>query len=290
MSNLKSKHAFGSEANINSALQQGKIDEHDILFLDERKIGWIDKNGNIVMAKTGLEADEVDEKISNATSDNVSSANSYTDSKVKAVLDDFEHSYKKIKYEITNIPEGSLVNYDEKEIRVMCPVDTKWIKQNVGATGNASMYYIGFKAYAPDEAVSFKEGDQGIIIDKMFTFDDDFAGKDEYGRNYSICWLAIASYDESSDTWLYFGKSSSVSKYVGWSYVVEWYDANGILIASDGIRINLSNEECHSSIEPYYIANATNEINEKIDDLTIDLEYMNEQMTNILNAYTVVEF
>ena len=53
---LRSKHAFGSEANIDSALAQGLIDAYDILFLNEGKIGWIDKDGNkvIVEDKTGV--------------------------------------------------------------------------------------------------------------------------------------------------------------------------------------------------------------------------------------------
>lgn len=49
MSTMKSKHAFGSEANVDSALEQGLIDAYDVLFLSEGKIGWIDKNGNKVI-------------------------------------------------------------------------------------------------------------------------------------------------------------------------------------------------------------------------------------------------
>lgn len=49
MSTLKSKHAFGSEANVDSALQQGLIDAYDVLFLSEGKIGWINKNGEKVI-------------------------------------------------------------------------------------------------------------------------------------------------------------------------------------------------------------------------------------------------
>lgn len=49
MSAMKSKHAFGSEANVDNAIDQGLIDAYDILFLDEGKIGWIDKNGNKVV-------------------------------------------------------------------------------------------------------------------------------------------------------------------------------------------------------------------------------------------------
>lgn len=45
----KARHAFGSEANVDAALESGTIDAYDILFLDEHKIGWIDKNGQKVI-------------------------------------------------------------------------------------------------------------------------------------------------------------------------------------------------------------------------------------------------
>ena len=45
----RSKHAFGSEKNIAAALQKGLVDAYDILFLDEKKVGWIDVNGNPVI-------------------------------------------------------------------------------------------------------------------------------------------------------------------------------------------------------------------------------------------------
>ena len=163
-------------------------------------------------------------------------------------------TFERVKYEISHKPEGTLVDYRDKEIRVMCPVGTNFVKQNVGMGGNGTYYYMGFKAYAPDGAVSFKEGDQGVVEDQMFTFDDSFAGIDEFGRKYSICWFALASYDGDTDTWEYFGKRSTVNKYIGWTYAVEWYDVNGIKISSDKIRINLCNESCYDNIEPFYIA------------------------------------
>lgn len=161
--------------------------------------------------------------------------------------------YDTKRYEISNLPAGCVVDYDDKEIRVFCPQNTEWTKQNVGANGNADMYYMSFKAYAPKDAVSFKEGDRGVIVDEMYTFDDAFAGIDEYGRKYSICWLALASYNTDADEWSYFGKTSTEKKYIGWNYIVEWYDANGVIINSDTIRINLSNENCHYNNEPYYM-------------------------------------
>lgn len=167
----------------------------------------------------------------------------------------------KERFEIGNLPEGAVVSCQEKEIRVLCPANTEWtLHSNVGENGNANMRYMSFKAYAPKGAVSFKEGDRGVIVDKMFTFDDSFAGTDADGRNYSICWLALASFD--GNNWTYFGKNSSAKKYIGWDYVVEWYDADGKLIATDSIRINLSNEDCHLVNDPYYVSKLTAAMNE----------------------------
>ena len=224
---------------------------------------------------TKVNAVEVDEKIEKATTDTVATAKAYTDGKVEAALS--EHLVKK--FEITNTPIGTIVDYRENEIRVMCPVGTVFTKQNVGSTGNANMYYMGFKAYAPDGAVSFKEGDRGVIIDEMFDFNGAFSGTDEYGRNYSICWLALASCD-GSGVWTYYGKNSSKEKYIGWDYVVEWYDADGVMIASDSVRINLSNEECHFVNEPYFVGKMMKEVDVKIE----------EKLAEIDSAWKIVEF
>ena len=304
----KAKHAFGNLADVQKALTAGTIDPYDILFLDgetEPKVGWIDKNGVFRLVENGVDlseieaelgtkadaedieslegqiatkadASEVEEKLEKVATDSVTAAKAYTDGKVEAAIN--EHMVKK--YEITSVPEGTLVDYREKEIRVMCPVDTKWVKQSVGSTGNANMYYMGFKAFAPEGAVGFKEGDRGVIIDEMFDFNGDFAGTDEYGRNYSICWLALASYNEASGEWAYYGKGSSTDKYIGWDYIVEWYDANGVVIASDSVRINLSNEGCHFVNEPYYVGKMMKEVDTKIE----------EKIAEVGSAYEVIEF
>lgn len=227
----KSKHAFGSEARLDQAIQNGILNQCDIIFLDEGQVAWINKNGKLIRQKD-----------SGATA-------------------------TQIKYEITSKPSGALVNYFDGEIRVLCPADTQWVKQNVGATGNANMYYMGFKAYAPVNAVSFKESEQGVVVDEMFYFENnEFAGIDEHGRNYSIVWLPLASYDESTGEWSYFGAKSTADKYIGWTYVVEWYDANGVMISSDSVRINLSNEDCHFVASPYYVTKAVNDANTYTDE------------------------
>jgi hypothetical protein len=158
---------------------------------------------------------------------------------------------EQVKYKISDTPYGTLVNYGEKEIRVMCPADAEFVKQSVGAGGNANNYYITFKVYAPnDSAVGYIEhlGNQvdAEILTKFST--------DEYGRRYQSTWLGIASYDESSDSWTYYGSTSTANKYVGWDYQIDWYDADGKMVASDSVRINLSNEGCHNMVKPYYMS------------------------------------
>lgn len=186
-------------------------------------------------------------------------------SKVQAAV-----ALKHVKYEISHKPVGTLVDYRDKEIRVMIPADVEFKHQQSGANADVNSYYIGFKAYAPEGAVSFKEDLAKTISDgTMYTFEgNDYAGIDEYGRKYSICWLAVAKYNEETQTWHRYGDQSSKDKYIGFYYSVEWYDANGVKIDTDCIRINLSNEDCHNIIEPYYATNIVKGINvggEKIE-------------------------
>ena len=158
-------------------------------------------------------------------------------------------------YEISSKPTGALVNYNGKEIRVMCPADTEWALQNVGEGGDSSKYYIGFKAYAPSsDVVSFKESlDKTMTDQTMYYFEgNDFAGIDANGRKYSIVWLPVAKHNDN-DTWTYYGAGSTSSKFIGWYYNVEWYNSDGVCVASDLIKINLANEDCAHSIEPYYM-------------------------------------
>lgn len=179
------------------------------------------------------------------------------DLSVYAKKDEMRSIAKMVDYEVSNKPTGTLVNYADNEIRVMCPADTNWVLQQSGEGADANAYYIGFKAYAPsNDVVNFKEDLAEIISDQtMYSFEgNEFAGIDEYGRKYSIVWLPVAAYDSASDKWTYYGSRSSDEKYIGWDYSVEWYNAAGVKVAADTIRINLSNENCHMHNEPYYMA------------------------------------
>lgn len=49
----KAKHAYGSRANLAAAIEAGKVNAYDILFLngegESPAVGWIDKEGNPVV-------------------------------------------------------------------------------------------------------------------------------------------------------------------------------------------------------------------------------------------------
>ena len=176
----------------------------------------------------------------------------------------------RVKFEIFSKPEEVVVDGDEHEIRILCPKNTTWKLQNPGENGNPNMYYLGFRAYAPEGAVGFKEGVTGIVEDEYFDFKGSFAGTDKYGRNFSTVWLAAAQYDAATDTWTYFGAKSTTKKYLGWDYIVEWYDANGAMIHNDTVRINLSNEDCHNFIKPYYMGSIdTNTLTQKAGEILV---------------------
>lgn len=172
-----------------------------------------------------------------------------------------ENTHLKVKYEITDVPAGTIVKYTDSEIRVMCPVGTEFKKQAVGVGGNPNSYYMAFKTYYPNkDVVGYIEhlGDQvdPEILTKSST--------DKYGRVYQTTWLALADYDENTDSWTYRGNSSSKDGFYGYDYQIDWYDSNGVMIGSDSVRINLSNEECHFVNEPYYVGKIMKDIDEKI--------------------------
>lgn len=179
------------------------------------------------------------------------------DGKIDALEIPQECLCKPIKYDITDVPTGTIVDYRENEIRIMCPEGADFVKQAVGAGGNPNSYYMTFKTYYPNkDIVGYMEHLDNLHDTEILTK----SSTDEYGRVYQTTWLALADYDASTDSWIYRGKESSKDDYYGYNYQIDWYNADGVMVASDCVRINLSNEECHSTIEPFYINDLTSEI------------------------------
>lgn len=192
----------------------------------------------------------------------------------KKIVDSIPYAYVARKYDVSDTPVGTLVDYRDHEIRIMCPADAEFKKQSVGAGGDANAYYMTFKTYAPNEsAIGYIEhiGDQ--VDSEILT---EFS-VDEYGRKYQTTWLGIAKYDEATGTWSYYGANSTASKFIGWDYQIDWYDANNKMIASDCVRINLSNEACHSINRSYYGPE---------NDIVTEVETVKETVAEIQEAYS----
>ena len=293
----KSKIALGNLENVESAKQQGLINEFDILLLDgdtnKPKIGWIDANGNTILvtdekadltevenglAEVNAEVDALTESMNNHVTE-ANAAFEATNAEVAKKADEASVavSYERVKFEIADTPIGTLVDYKESEIRVMCPANTVWTKQAVGVGGDANTHYMTLKTYCSyDNAVGYKEvlsgnADPEILKDLK---------EDAYGRRYQPTWLGLAKYDEASDAWSYYGALSSEDRYIGWDYAIEWYDENDVLIARDSVRINLSNEECHGNVKPSYV-------NEVLKEMK---EYCDTAVSNAAGKIEVVEF
>lgn len=276
----RAKHAFGQSSGIEAAKAAGKIDAFDILFLDgdtDPKIGWLDKNGNTVIVpnKTDLSGVEAEiakkadaEEMAELSAEVANKANA---EEVESKIGEIEfalgevakvaYAHEKVKYEITDAPIGTLVDVGEKEIRIMCPKNSAWKKQNVGTNGNPNVYYVTLNTYAPSaDCVGYIEH-LGSEVDAEILTD---LKTDAYGRKYQPTWLGMAEYDAATDAWTYYGASSTAEHYVGWDYQLDWYNADGVMMASDSVRINLSNEDCHFDNKPYYIGKTMSEVEEMI--------------------------
>lgn len=219
---------------------------------------------------------EVESKVSEVKEEILSDI----EEKVESAVANSDKSYEKSKYEIADAPDGTIVDYRDCEIRIMCPADAVFVEQAVGAGGDASCYYVTFKTYVFDDRVTGYIEHLGDKVDAEILTD---LKTDEYGRKYQPTWLSIAKRDEAG-VWTYYGKNSSEEKYIGWDYQIDWYDANGVMIGSDCIRINLSNEDCHNKIEPYYASGMTASAVQKAN------LYTDEQIATIVSGFTIVEF
>lgn len=114
----RAKHAFGNLADVQAALDAGKINAYDILFLDgdtEPKVGWIDKNGVFRLVEnetdlsaieaeiaTKVSADEVDVKIDTAVSEKVEVAmqdiETIVNEKVEEKIAEVDSAYEIIEF------------------------------------------------------------------------------------------------------------------------------------------------------------------------------------------------
>lgn len=186
---------------------------------------------------------------------------------------------KTVKYEIVPV-EGLIVDYRDKEIRL----NTQRVvptHQSVGPTGNPNMYYLTFKAYAPQGAVSVIEGNNGQMDVEPSTL-----SVDENGRKYTVIWAAIASY--SNGVWTKWGDNSTVDKYLGFLYAFNWLDENGNIIQMDQVRVILTNDSCHTDLVPDVIARRIDEKIKLISGVDLNDYYTKEEVNALLTNKEII--
>lgn len=203
-----------------------------------------------------------------------------TKSEVEVVAKYDKASNLKRKFEVI-APEGVFVDYRDNEIRINTQ-RAKPTHQNPGPTGSSNQFYIEFRAYAPEGTTHFRETETGTFDDVVYDFTGDFAGTDEFGRNYSLAWMSIANFNGTE--WNIYGNRSSVDKYLGFLYQYEWRNGDNV-IGLDSIRIILTNDACHNDLVPDATARRIEakiaEVNTVLEQnyITVDQGVTKEQLT-----------
>lgn len=303
---MKAKHAFGALERVDENIKSGVIDSFDVLFVKDSEgkpyVGWVSKNGQkeivdpyaeVSKLEAQIETEmakkanadeikvelaekantvEVNEKIDKVATESIATANAYTDEKVEAAVK--EHLVKK--FEISGTPDGTLVDYRDGEIRILCRENAEFSEQSVGAGGDPKCFYCTLKTYVfDDNVVGYREHLSGQVDEEILKD----LKTDKFGRRYQPTWLALARLGDDGN-WSYYGKNSSEEHMIGFDYQIDFYDADDVMIGSDSVRINLSNEECHFINEPYYVGKIRKEVDTKIE----------EKIAEVEASYEIVEF
>jgi hypothetical protein len=135
-----------------------------------------------------------------------------------------------MKYEIINAPQGTEYQINEKEIKLFIPDEAEWAK----TCNDPDKYYIGFKIYAPNDAIMFSEG----LTNTLHYFDDDLSGQDNDNKKYNIFWIPAAAYKASTNSWVYYGQNRPIQNLIS----INWIDKNNNTI-TEYITVILTRKE-----------------------------------------------
>ena len=181
------------------------------------------------------------------------------------------------KYEVLPV-EGMLISYRDSEVRLNTQRVIPTV-QTVGETGNPNMYYVTFRAYAPEGATRVIEG-QSDVLDKEFSS----LATDSYGRKYTTIWAAIANTSNGGKTWTKWGDTSTLDKYLGFYYNFHWYNEDQ-LIETDKVRVILTNDNCHDDLVPDAVARRIDDKIKAIEIPSVDglvsKDYVDNAIANI---------
>lgn len=186
------------------------------------------------------------------------------------------------KYEVISAVDGFLTDDSQNDLRVFIPKGSKYEMQNVGAGGQANQYYMTVRAWSPRaDVTACRKGDY-TQYDNHFTEMESIKIDAESGRPYVDFWLAIAYTEDNGVTWKEYADLSTGTKYIGYTWLVEWYVGEK-LVASGSKKITLvNNRDMFYNNKDWYIPALEAKLEEttaKLEEVTAELEEAKTSMT-----------
>lgn len=164
-------------------------------------------------------------------------------------------------FKFLDLPIGGAVSYTESSARILCPTDPSvYYEQKVGEGGLKDRFYITMRCYAPEGATKLRINGVNTlqpttpdpVIDDTLEIET-LKNKAGYGvekdKEYFNFWIHIAGY--SNGAWKAWSTGKGEGEFIGYRYIVEWYDDNMNVIDTTFARIELANENNFNAMENF---------------------------------------
>lgn len=164
-------------------------------------------------------------------------------------------------FKFLDLPIGGAVSYTESSARILCPTDPSvYYEQKVGEGGSKDRFYITMRCYAPEGATKLRINGVNTlqpttpdpVIDDTLEIET-LKNKAGYGvekdKEYFNFWIHIAGY--SNGAWKAWSTGKGEGEFIGYRYIVEWYDDNMNVIDTTFARIELANENNFNAMENF---------------------------------------
>ena len=205
---LVSRQTFGSKDRIDAAKASGAIDEYDVMYLDNREIGWIDKDGNTVIATSRTQEDISVNGVTGLGIDNnatIPAGTSFDDLVKMLVQKAIPASYTKPTVSIAN-NSGQASGNVEAGTSITPKLKATFTKNDAGdltnivikkgtaevATGTTSPLTYTGEAYVI--------GDESITFSATATYADAPVKQNNLGQDSTENWFAGSSISSSNYT------------------------------------------------------------------------------------------
>ena len=155
------------------------------------------------------------------------------------------------------LPKNAKVSYGKDYIRLLTPTDpSNYYHQDVGVGGDSNKFYVAMKVYVPENTAYVRNGagtlssaDLPALTDIHYEpGDNECFGRDAKGLYY-YRWNNIAAY--SNGTWSSYVANKGENEYIGYKYLVAWYDADENEIGRIVIPVQYANETNFNAVENF---------------------------------------